>query len=71
MLRAFGVAIASLLLASPFAGRPAQANKTFPSDDEVLLVMNQTERALSDYEASVAVRRSWVERMVTFLMTSG
>jgi hypothetical protein len=56
MLRPFAVAVVTLLLASPFvnsATRP-QANKAFPSDEEIVLVVTQTERALSDYEASVA-----------------
>jgi hypothetical protein len=36
-----------------YGGTSAQTNKTFPSDDEITLVVTQTERALSDYEASV------------------
>ena len=43
--------ILSCLLVCPVAH--SQVNKTFPTDDEITLVVTQTERALSDYEASV------------------
>jgi hypothetical protein len=41
----------ALVLACPTAN--AQTNKTFPTDDEIALVVTQTERALSDYEETV------------------
>ena len=43
--------ILSGVLVCPVAN--SQTNKTFPTDDEITLVVTQTERALSDYEASV------------------
>jgi hypothetical protein len=43
--------ILSGVLVCPVAN--SQINKTFPTDDEITLVVTQTERALSDYEASV------------------
>ena len=52
----FFLIVACLLVT--FGGRPvakAQTDKTFPTNDEVTLVITQTQRALSDYEASVAV----------------
>jgi hypothetical protein len=52
------VALAGSLLTLSFLMCPttsAQTNKKFPTDDEIILVITQTERALSDYEASVAV----------------
>jgi hypothetical protein len=43
--------ILSGVLVCPVAN--SQTNKTFPTDEEITLVVTQTERALSDYEASV------------------
>lgn len=49
------VTMTILFLASTLACSAAnsQTNKTFPTDDEIALVVSQTERALSGYEASV------------------
>jgi|HubBroStandDraft_6_1064221.scaffolds.fasta_scaffold421454_2 hypothetical protein len=47
--------IAALFLVSTLAcpAAPAQMNNTFPTDDEIALVVSQTGRALSNYEATV------------------
>ena len=51
----FSLATATFLLGSALLCPAAycQTDKTFPTDDEIRLVMTQTERALSDYTASV------------------
>lgn len=45
--------ILSCLLVCPVAH--SQVNKTFPTDDEITLVVTQAERALSDYKTSVSL----------------
>jgi hypothetical protein len=49
------LSVASLFLAIALAcsAASAQADKTFPTDDEIALVVTQTERALSDYDTTV------------------
>jgi hypothetical protein len=53
----FSMPIAALFLASiltcPLAD--SQEDKTFPTDDEIRLVITQTERALPDYTATVTL----------------
>lgn len=53
MGRYFTALAVCLILVCPAS--KSQTNKTFPTDDEITLVVTQTQRALSDYKASVSL----------------
>lgn len=60
MGRHFPALAVCLILFCPVVN--SQTNKTFPTDDEITLVVTQTERALSDYEASVSLEAKLADK---------
>jgi hypothetical protein len=60
MARHFPALAVFLILICPVAN--SQINKTFPTEDEITLVVTQTERALSDYEASVSLEAKLADK---------
>src|ERR1700722_4607047 len=60
MGRHFAAILVCLSLVCPVVN--SQTNKTFPTDDEITLVVTQTERALSDYESSVSLEAKLADK---------
>jgi hypothetical protein len=60
MGRHFPALAVCLILLCPVVN--SQTNKTFPTDDEITLVVTQTERALSDYETSVSLEAKLADK---------